>query len=67
MSYRVTGVGLEPVEYLQETLASAAHLARRMADNGVRDIHVFDADGRELTEDELRNAPLPPGWVRLKR
>ena len=67
MSYRVTGVGLEAVEYREDTLAQAAHMAKRMASDGVRDILVFDADGREITADELRKANLHRGWVRMKR
>jgi hypothetical protein len=65
MAYRITGVGLEPLECDEATLARAAYLARKMADQGVSDIHVFDGEGRELSAAELRDAPLPPGWIKL--
>lgn len=64
MGYRITGVGVEPLDYREETLARAAYLASKMADNGVRDVRVFDQEGRELTDSELRDAPPLPGWTR---
>jgi hypothetical protein len=59
-------MGLVPLEYHEDTLAMAAYLASKMTDQGVRDVHVFDEDGCELSEDELREAPPPPGWVRRR-
>ena len=64
MSHRVIGVGVEPLDYSEESLALAAYLARKMADNGVEDIRVFDSEGRQLSDVELANAPLPPGWTK---
>lgn len=64
MNYRVTGIGLEPLEYREETLARAAYLASKMADNGVRDVRVFDKDGRQISDKELSEAPVLPGWQR---
>ena len=65
LKYRVIGVGLVPVEYHMDTLADAAHLADRMSDQGVSDVHVFDKEGRELSAEELQGAPLPSGSTRL--
>jgi hypothetical protein len=59
MPYRVTGIGLEPLEYEKATLAEAAYLASKMADNGVAHVRVFDEHGREITPDELDAA-----WTR---
>jgi len=63
----VTGIGLIPLEYHEDTLARAAYLASKMQDQGVRDVHVFDENGRELTPDELREAPPLPGHTRPSR
>ena len=54
MSYRVKGVGVDPLEYREQTLALAAYLARKMADNVVRDVRVFGPDGRQLNDVVLR-------------
>ena len=48
------GVGVDPLEYREQTLALAAYLARKMADNVVRDVRVFGPDGRQLNDVELR-------------
>ncbi len=62
MSYRVTGRGpYGPLEESKEELWDAAYLASKMIDNGVQDVHVFDADGHEV---DRSKAPLPPGWKR---
>ena len=65
MAYRVTGIGLEPLEYHEPSLARAAYLARKMADQGVSDIHVFDDQGQELSAEEIEQAPLPPNMIRM--
>jgi len=60
MTYRVTGTGPEgPLEYAKEELAEAAYLARKMTDNGVEDVRVFDDNGRDVN---ITDAPLPAGW-----
>jgi hypothetical protein len=60
----VTGIGAEPLEHHKDSLADAAHLAHKMADQGVENVQVFDASGRMLDQAELDNAPLPSGWER---
>jgi hypothetical protein len=58
--YRITGIGRnESLEYFKDDLAEAAYLARKMADNGVDEVRVFDSAGNEI---DITDAPLPPGW-----
>jgi hypothetical protein len=58
----VTAIGVEPLEYQKDNLADAAHLAHKMSDQGVQNVQVHDDSGRELSQAELDNAPLPAGW-----
>lgn len=53
MPYRVTGAGMIPQSSEFPTLAQAAGLARRMADEGVENVYVFDPLGQKLTPEEL--------------
>jgi hypothetical protein len=46
-------------EYIKSTLVEAAYLAAKMADQGGRNVRVYDAEGREI---DLRGAPPPEGW-----
>lgn len=68
MSYTVTGFGVGRVKlkYEKETLSEAGYLASKMADNGVADVHIADASGREVSLEEgwdaFRQSP-PPGWT----
>jgi hypothetical protein len=61
MPYRITAVfSGERSSYSKETLAEAAYLAAKMADQGGTDVKVFDDDNCEV---DTTNAPLPPGWI----
>lgn len=64
MAYRITGTGLVPIDEQRETLGEAAYAASRMADNGVRDVRVFDEAGRELGAEELARGRIPGRWYR---
>jgi hypothetical protein len=57
MAYRVVSDNFG--EYIKATLAEAAYLAAKMADQGGRNVRVYDGEGREV---DLRGAPLPDGW-----
>ena len=62
MPYCVKGVGPDgPLSYSKEELWEAAYTAEKMADQGVREVQVFDDQGRVV---DISNAPLPPGWRR---
>ncbi|HYD38248.1 MAG TPA: hypothetical protein VEA60_11575 [Allosphingosinicella sp.] len=56
MTYRITGMGLEVVESFKPTLAEAARTASKMIDQGVADVRVFDAAGREVQQAERDQA-----------
>jgi len=62
MPYRITGMGLVPIDDAKATLDEAAYTAGKMADNGVKDVRVFDPAGRELSKAELQGWSLP-GWT----
>lgn len=53
MTYRVTGAGMIPKLSEFATLAQAADLARRMTDEGVENVFVFDPLGREMSPETL--------------
>lgn len=56
MAYRVTGTGMIPRGSDLPTLAQAAALARRMAQEGIENVFVFDALGRKVSDDKLTRA-----------
>ena len=56
MTYRVTGGGMIPRSSEFATLAQAADLARRMADEGIENVFVFDQLGRKLSSEKLARA-----------
>ena len=56
MSYRVTGMGEGPIEASKPTLEAAARTASRMADQGVRNVRLFDEEGREVPPAEWEQA-----------
>jgi hypothetical protein len=56
MSYRVTGVGTEPVSSTYPNLERAARTASKMEDQGVGDVRVFDPSGAEVPRSEWEAA-----------
>lgn len=56
MSYKVTGLGIQPLRSVYPDLERAAKTASKMEDQGVEDVRVFDPAGAEVPRCEWQAA-----------